>query len=136
MILTSTAPPQQQPAPPAPLHVIKVTCEQVSPIPDPSFGGFRHTGHPLLGPAEFALFQQRVAAVSAANTVGTYPPPPPPPPPPPFEAAVASLRADTPAVYVPHALKDVLVEWYDGPKIGHHELVELDGQMVYMQVGR
>lgn len=54
--------------------------------------------------------------------------------PPPFKAAVDSLAADTPVQYTPHALPEVLVEWNDGPKIGHHELVKLDGEMVYRQV--
>lgn len=73
-----------------------------------------------MGPGELSLLRQRIA--------GTAPAPPP------FAAAVESLKADTPAQYTPHALKDVYVEWYDGPKIGHKELVEEDGKMVYMQV--
>ena len=104
---------------PAPLHIIRITCQKVSPIPSPKFGNFIHPGT-LMGPREVLLLQQRVA--------GTVPAPPP------FTAAVASLRQDTPLDYSPHALEDVYVEWYDGPKIGHKELVEEDGRMVYMQV--
>jgi hypothetical protein len=57
-----------------------------------------------MGPAELSLLQQRLA--------GTVPAPPP------FAAAVASLKADTPAQYTPHALKDVWVGWNNEPKTG------------------
>jgi hypothetical protein len=63
--------------------------------------------HPgtLMGPAELSLLQQRLA--------GTAPAPPP------FAAAVASLKADTPAQYTPHALVDVWVGWKNEPKTGN-----------------
>lgn len=50
-----------------------------------------------------------------------------------WREAVRVLTANTPLSYSPHALKEVHTEW-DGPKIGHDELVEKDGVMVYQQV--
>lgn len=43
------------------------------------------------------------------------------------------LKSSTPAQYSPHALPELHTEW-EGPKIGHDELVEKDGVMVYKQV--
>lgn len=109
-VLQNTAPQQQQqpvPLPPPPHYIIQCLCHHVTPIPGPSFGGFMHPGT-LMGPGELNLLRQRVA--------GSVPMPPP------FQAALASLKANTPAQYTPHALRDVLVEWYDGPKIGAHLL--------------
>lgn len=121
-VILSTIQQQQQQqcsAPPPKIHVIRCTCHRVSPIPFAESGGFAHPGI-LLGPGEVALLQQRASGAALA--------------PDPFAAAAESLRADTPLTYTPHALADVHVEWYEGPKIGHKELVEQDGQMVYMQV--
>jgi hypothetical protein len=44
-----------------------------------------------------------------------------------------ALQSSTPLSYSPHALKDFCCEW-EGPKVGHVELVEQDGVMVYQQV--
>ena len=47
--------------------------------------------------------------------------------------ALQALQASTPLAYCHHALKDFQCEW-EGPKVGHEELVEKDGVMVYQQV--
>lgn len=57
-----------------------------------------------MGPAELDLLRQRAA--------GRVPAPPP------FAAALKSLQDATPRQYTPHAIKDIMCEWYDGPKIG------------------
>jgi len=74
-----------------------------------------------MGPGELNLLRQRAAHAVEEDQV--------------WLAALQSLLDDTPTSYTPHALKDVLVEWDNGPKRGHDELVEKDGRMVYMQVG-
>jgi hypothetical protein len=63
-----------------------------------------------MGPGELDLLRQRAA--------GTVPAPET------FQAALASLNTDTPVRYSPHALKDILVEWYDGPKIGEQSQLQ------------
>lgn len=50
-----------------------------------------------------------------------------------FMRAAQALKSSTPAQYSPHTLAEVHTEW-EGPKIGHDELVEKDGVMVYKQV--
>jgi hypothetical protein len=50
-----------------------------------------------MGPKELALLQQRATGAVAA--------------PPPFQSALDALKAATPAQYLPHALRDILVEW-------------------------
>lgn len=119
-VLLQSTPQQQQPQcpqpqqplkqPPPPHFIIQCKCHQISLIPDPNFGRFSHPGT-LMGPGELDLLRQR-----AAGTVST---------PEPFQAALASLKADTPAQYTPHALKDMLIEWYDGPKIGKRMQIQL-----------
>jgi hypothetical protein len=47
--------------------------------------------------------------------------------------ALQALKDSTPLLYSPHALQDFQCEW-EGPKVGHMELVEQDGVMVYQQV--
>lgn len=81
-------------------------------------GNFNHPGT-LMGPAETTLLRQRAAGAAPTDAV--------------WQAARAALAADTPLSYQPHPLRDILVEWFDGPKQGHDELVEKDGKMVYMQ---
>lgn len=50
-----------------------------------------------------------------------------------LQQALQALQASTPLAYNHHALKDFQCEW-EGPKVGHEELVEKDGVMVYQQV--
>jgi hypothetical protein len=57
-----------------------------------------------MGPGELDLLRQR-----ATGTVSA---------PEPFQAALTRLKAETPVQYTPHAIQDMLIEWYDGPKIG------------------
>jgi hypothetical protein len=49
-----------------------------------------------------------------------------------WRSALEALKSSTPAQYSPHTLAEVHTEW-EGPKIGHDELVEKDGVMVYKQ---
>jgi hypothetical protein len=100
----SAAPPAQPPKQPPPPHfLIQVTCQQISAIPDPGFGGFSHPGT-LMGPKELTLLQQRATGAVAA--------------PPPFQAAVEALKAATPIQYSPHAIPDILMEWDKNDKPG------------------
>jgi hypothetical protein len=50
-----------------------------------------------------------------------------------FLQALQALKDSTPLSYSPHALQHFQCEW-EGPKVGHVELVEKDGVMVYQQV--
>ncbi|WIA35436.1 hypothetical protein OEZ86_003877 [Tetradesmus obliquus] len=78
---------------------------------------FVHPGT-LMGPAEVQLLQQRASGAAAADDT--------------WRQALQALQASTPLAYNHHALKDFQCEW-EGPKVGHEELVEKDGVMVYQQ---
>eukprot|EP00775_Hariotina_reticulata_P008807 gene8807-8986_t len=109
---------QQQDAPPYLPPPVYNAVKALAPMGSPGGGHFTHPGT-LMGPGELNLLRQRAARAVEVDQV--------------WLAALQSLLADTPVSYTPHALTDVLVEWDNGPKRGHDELVEKDGKMVYMQ---
>jgi hypothetical protein len=76
---------------------------------------FVHPGT-MMGPAETTLLRARGAGSVPVDAE--------------WRDARAALAAATPLTYTPNTLSEVHVEWNDGPKIGHDELVERDGVQV------